>query len=114
MGQIRAAIRGRRANKTAPGRGGGPGACLSEALGENTDPQGKRSRFTREPRGPSPLLDLPTWVVARSSKMRRTHAATAKTHRSIVELFWFAYAALRSEPAPVAVAWQACENAENK
>src|SRR5436190_1535526 len=37
-------------DKTAPGRGGGPGACLSEALGGIRTRRGKRGRVKERPR----------------------------------------------------------------
>src|SRR5436305_9905595 len=65
------------ANKMAPGRGGGPGACLSEALGGSRIRRGDGAGFKRAGE-PSPLLSMRTWPRSRSSKMRCTHIAHAQ------------------------------------
>src|ERR1041384_8862997 len=68
-------------DKTAPGRGGGPGACLSEALGGIRARRGDGTG-SKEGMAPSPLLESEDGGRAAIPKMRITHAFDAKTHRS--------------------------------
>src|SRR5712671_2302167 len=65
-------------NKTAPGRGGGPGACLSEALGGNRARRGNGTGI----RGHDALSasEGEDGVAGAMLKMQITHACTAKTH----------------------------------
>src|ERR1051326_5000149 len=76
-------------DKTAPGRGGGPGACLSEALGGIRARRGDGTG-SKEGLAPSSLLESEDGARAAIPKMRITHAFDAKTHMRRVELipFW--------------------------
>src|ERR1700682_3637086 len=75
-------------NKTAPGRGGGPGACLSEALGGIRARRGDGAGFKRT--WSSPLLESEDGDGSPHPKMRITHAFAAKTHMPRGNQFVFA------------------------
>ena len=98
----------------APGRGGGPGACLSEALGGNPDPQGRRGRFVRGLWDPLRFWSL-RWADAAEQEdaesCMRSSAQNACTKSGTFQTSILSCASFCRSFVPVA--WQACAKAPN-
>src|SRR5579885_3345329 len=98
-------------NAMAPGRGGGPGACMSEAFGGNRARRGNGP--FKESCGLSPLPSLISGLSEGKKEEGIVHNVAAKTHKDVGNQINFSYAARTSSIFPELVVEHARAKATN-
>src|SRR5579883_3170913 len=98
-------------NAMAPGRGGGPGACMSEAFGGNRARRGNGP--FKESCGLSPLPSLISGLSEGKKEEGIVHNVAAKTHKDVGNQINFFYAARTSSIFPELVVEHARAKATN-